>query len=62
MITPEFKKEVLKILQTKYRFGPITAKNLFESNLVYVEANIDSGAEVIASSLEEIYLQDDDDE
>ena len=61
-MTPEFKKEVLKILQTKYKFGSITAKNLFESNLDYVEANESCSAEEIADSLEDIYLQDDDDE
>ncbi len=61
-MTPEFKKEVLKILQTKYRFGPITAKNLFESNLDYVETNENCSAEEIANSLEDIYLQEDDDE
>ena len=62
MITTEFKKEVLKILQTQYKFGQNKAKELFESNLFYIDINSNCTPEEMASSLEEIYINEQDED
>jgi len=52
---------IIKILKQKYKFGPLTAKNLAEGNLNIVELPVLSDEE-IAGKLNEIYEQEDDDE
>lgn len=51
---------IIKILQEKYKFGPLTARNLAEGNFDVVELSISN--EEIAEKLNEIYEQEDEDE
>lgn len=51
---------IKKILQEKYKFGPLTARNLVEGNMDIVELEISE--EEIAGDLNEIYEQEDEDD